>query len=175
MWRCFSFTHPIGKDPDIFSTYVEVFLPKCLRASKPFDFLHVCGGVSPSINVRRSVFKFSPRMWRCFQNAFDAHLDACIFSTYVEVFLLGALKTSIRRHFLHVCGGVSRRKAICIFTILFSPRMWRCFLITLLKVLGKVIFSTYVEVFLCASDARLFCAYFLHVCGGVSIKLDALK
>ena len=50
----------------------------------------------------------------------------------------------------------------------FSPRMWRCFSITLPKGHTWKLFSTYVEVFLQAFQVRKALFAFLHVCGGVS-------
>ena len=76
----------------------------------------------------RFVWKFSPRMWRCFlitnrRNTLDE-----IFSTYVEVFPIHCKSDCKHGNFLHVCGGVS----------MMGER----------KNPEDTIFSTYVEVFL---------------------------
>ena len=58
---------------------------------------------------------------------------------------------SRRRHFLHVCGGVSSYVAYEMPLSAFSPRMWRCFYSLALPSLRR--------------------RDFLHVCGGVSKEI----
>ena len=87
MWRCFLLLSKETFDASIFSTYVEVFPQKCKQEYHDDDFLHVCGGVSVSGSYKVSALPFSPRMWRCFQIAWQREAMQNIFSTYVEVFL----------------------------------------------------------------------------------------
>ena len=98
-----------------------------------------------------------------------------VFSTYVEVFLDFELAAKRGVGFLHVCGGVSARGGTRYTEILFSPRMWRCFYLTLLKLGRYLVFSTYVEVFLRQFIIGNILLCFLHVCGGVSNLLDQLS
>ena len=91
-----------------------------------------------------------------------------IFSTYVEVFPSNKHLTESRRHFLHVCGGVSVKQVILLRNLKFSPRMWRCFRCQKPRSWPPIIFSTYVEVFLASALKSQNHVYFLHVCGGVS-------
>ena len=73
-----------------------------------------------------------------------------------------------RENFLHVCGGVSAPSLQDWAKLLFSPRMWRCFLPRSLVKQQDVIFSTYVEVFLLTLTQEDVLRDFLHVYGGVS-------
>ena len=72
-----------------------------------FSFLHVCGGVSNSEGITVVMPKFSPRMWRCFWLKSFLDPRQSVFSTYVEVFVIGSF-------------GIFE-------DLVFSPRMWRCF------------------------------------------------
>ena len=127
MWRCFFTTNAISNTGQVFSTYVEVFPGKTHLAAAIASFLHVCGGVSGSGHFAENRQKFSPRMWRCFQEEQDEEAEYQVFSTYVEVFpYLGFLVLQAKR-FLHVCGGVSYYVKRCDSIAGFSPRMWRCF------------------------------------------------
>ena len=87
-------------------------------------------------------------MWRCFLANQVTPKRYNIFSTYVEVFLEQAQLPPNPDDFLHVCGGVSPEAFAYAERILFSPRMWRCFLLNTAGLIRKWIFSTYVEVFL---------------------------
>ena len=114
-------------------------------------------------------------MWRCFSLV---HLNShwsLIFSTYVEVFLGISMDKAVLSNFLHVCGGVSQIPQNLNTPLLFSPRMWRCFLLPEGPAWECEIFSTYVEVFLCASSNRRYERNFLHVCGGVSESMMTKK
>ena len=127
MWRCFQRNLRTRYGRGIFSTYVEVF-PIRAMAWKPYqNFLHVCGGVSEVKTQADKGVSFSPRMWRCFLQAFAIFDIASIFSTYVEVFLEQELKRKLLGNFLHVCGGVSAKQRLPFRKSGFSPRMWRCF------------------------------------------------
>ena len=107
-------------------------------------------------------------MWRCFCVSVLVRIKACIFSTYVEVFLLPKPFAGRFRNFLHVCGGVSSGYLVPFFVDEFSPRMWRCFFVKVTTTVAGTIFSTYVEVFLMLNRGALNGGNFLHVCGGVS-------
>ena len=128
MWRCFQKAIDYSNLLIIFSTYVEVFLRHLKPRVLPKDFLHVCGGVSQTPLSLKVTVKFSPRMWRCFHSYRPRINCVPIFSTYVEVFLLATSATYQGVDFLHVCGGVSLDALNEIGSVLFSPRMWRCFL-----------------------------------------------
>ena len=70
---------------------------------------------------------FSPRMWRCFSRVAAVLEFDRVFSTYVEVFPITLSFRGLTVGFLHVCGGVSRKRVERIQKSGFSPRMWRCF------------------------------------------------
>ena len=162
MWRCFYADRRLRRRDAIFSTYVEVFPIRHLRAILLLYFLHVCGGVSYFLFSVCSMLRFSPRMWRCFSCAYVARYVTKIFSTYVEVFLLFRKLSGVSiifstyvevflinapvrqslKHFLHVCGGVSGAAVSRITYAKFSPRMWRCFQMAQTKVAVRAIFST---------------------------------
>ena len=168
MWRCFYADRRLRRRDAIFSTYVEVFPIRHLRAILLLYFLHVCGGVSKTIRLHWIHSEFSPRMWRCFCRIFKVNCEL--------------------RNFLHVCGGVSYFLFSVCSMLRFSPRMWRCFscayvaryvtkifstyvevFLLFRKLSGvSIIFSTYVEVFPSATGVPPEAPHFLHVCGGVS-------
>ena len=73
----------------VFSTCVEVFLWTGRFGCGFYGFLHVRGGVSwRTLSISRPS-AFSPRAWRCFSGAKGLASDFKVFSTCVEVFLLG--------------------------------------------------------------------------------------
>ena len=107
MWRCFLLCCALKVIFWVFSTYVEVFSIQQAGFCNTLGFLHVCGGVSENENKPKPTLGFSPRMWRCFRTDFTLVEESEVFSTYVEVFPLQAIKPFSPRRFLHVCGGVS--------------------------------------------------------------------
>ena len=147
MWRCFSLETSCSCHGEIFSTYVEVFPNGIVIRIYRIDFLHVCGGVSMSDSYIVPIWKFSPRMWRCFRYKTPFCKAPEIFSTYVEVFPIKSNALGKLFHFLHVCGGVSLSKRKDQRCHVFSPRMWRCFFGCRHCSDIESIFSTYVEVF----------------------------
>ena len=88
----------------------------------------------------------------------------------MEVFLRAKKKQVPGDRFLHVRGGVSKKTIRKIYKQKFSPRSWRCFLITIFTFFSRSVFSTFVEVFLNDLDAVIQAISFLHVRGGVSIS-----
>ena len=113
------------------------------------------------------IFKFSPRMWRCFLFKKRKISLSEVFSTYVEMFPTLSLHGLRQQSFLHVCGGVSQPAAVsataCGFLHIrggvslqgvckprngaFSPHTWRCFFGRPCAARYYKIFSTYVGVF----------------------------
>ena len=114
-------------------------------------------------------------MWRCFCLGCRLDYSRMIFSTYVEVFLSISRLVVLCLNFLHVCGGVSNEIIRENYDTSFSPRMWRCFRFTAWWQIGRVIFSTYVEVFPRRTSLRRAIQHFLHVCGGVSGLRESWK
>ncbi len=53
-----------------------------------------------------------------------------------------------------------------------APRMWRCFLRAVRRSGECVVCSTYVEVFLSVNTPSNVYRCLLHVCGGVSVRID---
>ncbi len=168
MWRCFLYDFISYHFVNIFSTYVEVFPTRAIRADNPHHFLHVCGGVSLFLAISLDSNSFSPRMWRCFLARRTQKATGGIFSTYVEVFPSRLHNHRSAYYFLHVCGGVSITTLRITPQNRFSPRMWRCFCLRLVAEGAGLIFSTYVEVFLRRTALICESTDFLHVCGGVS-------
>ena len=175
MWRCFPRSKFCQCIRPVFSTYVEVFPLQSSSTDGIFCFLHVCGGVSSAVTGGKIASKFSPRMWRCFYHCQTISPSESVFSTYVEVFPFKGVVRQNTNRFLHVCGGVSLTRNTLTYLFLFSPRMWRCFLIQFFKVAHVVVFSTYVEVFLLNKLKYKIKRSFLHVCGGVSKSKQTQK
>ena len=132
----------------VFSTFVEVFLNSALFWRVNMGILHVRGGVSKFATSIGVAVLFSPRSWRCFCGFFDNTQPQEVFSTFVEVFLYICRTFCLIIRFLHVRGGVSTTSEQNNFTMKFSPRSWRCFLIIVTVLLRMKVFSTFVEVFL---------------------------
>ena len=90
----------------------------------------------------------------------------CVFSTYVEVILLGIWLVAIHNCILHVCGGDPVNYCKLVVYCLYSPRMWRWSHHQALIVEVGPVFSTYVEVILKKSHHCANSDGILHVCGG---------
>ena len=86
----------------------------------------------------------------------------------MEVFLRAKKKQVPGDRFLHVRGGVSKKTIRKIYKQKFSPRSWRCFLITIFTFFSRSVFSTFVEVFLKLRLLLVLMVRFLYVRGGVS-------
>ena len=140
------------KEFQVFSTSVEVFLQDGVHGSRCTGLLHVRGGVSLLVLLRRTNHESSPRPWRCFYLSRRQAPSTSVFSTSVEVFLQRSQK--------HPLVAQS------------SPRPWRCFQRLRLQLLCLGVFSTSVEVFLRARKATRLSGSLLHVRGGVSWRLD---
>ena len=169
MWRCFfendnnwifkqSLLHACGgvscawlritRTVEVFSTHVEVFLSEQRQV--------------------KSVWKSSPRMWRCFPALAVIITITVVFSTHVEVFLDYVVLKWGSHSLLHACGGVSNEQGRIARQYLSSPRMWRCFCSYLRLVIYREVFSTHVEVFLTQAMEKKILLRLLHACGGVS-------
>ena len=170
-WRCFC-PLLLGSLPArVFSTSVEVF-----PWLSPFSLvcrglLHVRGGVSVISGASSVPERSSPRPWRCFRNQRCFVRTRTVFSTSVEVFLVDPPKMELERRLLHVRGGVSGYFSSRYFTILSSPRPWRCFSCRERVPTRDRVFSTSVEVFPRLSRPRSWTASLLHVRGGVSAQM----
>ena len=152
----------------VFSTSVEVFLIITPKRESIFGLLHVRGGVSMNAGTLSAKALSSPRPWRCFFARAAEGLRVCVFSTSVEVFLVNfALGISVIG-LLHVRGGVSKKSPERIHAPGSSPRPWRCFHECRNAIRKSPVFSTSVEVFLCACCRRSSRMRLLHVRGGVS-------
>ena len=104
MWR-WSYYHPTSiHNCLVFSTYVEMILPRFVLLYPSFRILHVCGD-DPHIRCKPCYFiEYSPRMWRWSCILVLKHLTFSVFSTYVEMILsLICTNTSVNG-ILHVCG-----------------------------------------------------------------------
>ena len=117
---------------------------------------------------------FSPRMWRCFIPAIARPPFKRVFSTHVEMFPKSSRQTKRRSGFLHACGDVSQQHHHPERQREFSPRMWRCFLCRRIYSEKVIVFSTHVEMFLIQAVILSMLVCFLHACGDVSIRLEAL-
>ena len=153
----------------VFSTSVEVFPDRAKRRAENQGLLHVRGGVSEFLACGRSRCSSSPRPWRCFSVTVSRVSRVLVFSTSVEVFPACGLVRLVLISLLHVRGGVSEIHNTPDFDPWSSPRPWRCFLERTGKFTPQQVFSTSVEVFLRATDARCQSSRLLHVRGGVSL------
>ena len=91
-----------------------------------------------------------------------------VFSTSVEVFLKPWRNRQKQPSLLHVRGGVSMWVTLLLAVLTSSPRSWRCFESTKVKVIHKRVFSTSVEVFPSSDKPSISLVSLLHVRGGVS-------
>ena len=82
--------------------------------------------------------------WSCMKRMLSVKFY--IFSTYVEVILVGKSFRQSPCNFLHVCGGDPTSFSMFYFLTTFSPRMWRWSYQRPLNHVSYLIFSTYVEV-----------------------------
>ena len=135
-------------DRFVFSTHVEMFLQLRLTVFCLTCFLHACGDVSGTGPREWRHNGFSPRMWRCFLLHIREADLGIVFSTHVEMFLHGAVRTVGHSRFLHACGDVSLSMLRPLPLNPFSPRMWRCFRLFYLDINTGKVFSTHVEMFL---------------------------
>ena len=109
----------------VFSTYVEVILKGISSIFFQLGILHVCGG---DPNLYRAYLKskrYSPRMWRWSLNTLIELIGLVVFSTYVEVILLGVITVPSLSSILHVCGGDPKNLSALLQNQRYSPRMWR--------------------------------------------------
>ena len=90
-WGCFHQAHRRLQTPDVFPTYVGVFLARMPARRGNLSFPHVRGGVSKLEDVGQTFARFSPRTWGCFSQAGVYTPSTIVFPTYVGVFLALAL------------------------------------------------------------------------------------
>ena len=95
-------------------------------------------------------------------------VDAQICSTHVEMFQIQPECRRRRYNLLHACGDVSQKVAKAMLQLASAPRMWRCFLKAIRKVMIGFICSTHVEMFPAASWLHRLRCDLLHACGDVS-------
>ena len=69
-------------------------------------------------------------------------------STHVEMFLTMVYYLVDMLSLLHACGDVSSKALKDAKLREFAPRMWRCFLLQVLRRLYPIVCSTHVEMFL---------------------------
>ena len=125
MWRWSRSDEAKIKHRGVFSTYVEVILPRLLLPGKTLSILHVCGG-DPQNNMPVCLFNlYSPRMWRWSWAAQKWQCRFRVFSTYVEVILLHSEEKCLMYRILHVCGGDPKPRLCKRLLHWYSPRMWR--------------------------------------------------
>ena len=130
--------------------------------------LHACGDVSLSRLQPLLRMVFAPRMWRCFSASAPKVAAGCVCSTHVEMFLCLMALLVLLVGLLHACGDVSLGVFGFQGRFEFAPRMWRCFLLGLLKHFHRVVCSTHVEMFLTTRGRGLIRGSLLHACGDVS-------
>ncbi len=172
MWRCFFIDGYQRRGFLVFSTHVEMFLPRELLLRPRVSFLHACGDVSERRLSKEAAYLFSPRMWRCFRNAQKLEGIYKVFSTHVEMFPIQRCFFNFDTCFLHACGDVSDEAAGSEGNEGFSPRMWRCFFDFIFFRCVYTVFSTHVEMFPKIIKLSIIIVRFLHACGDVSIFLD---
>ena len=116
MWR-WSHTWYINQvSPFVFSTYVEVILNQTNMQWHGSGILHVCGGDPKMMTILSSLWGYSPRMWRWSLITGNKIGKVKVFSTYVEVILVGVVIYFMCECILHVCG--------CIAILGFLKKSW---------------------------------------------------
>ena len=105
-------------------------------------------------------------MWRWSCYTYCQYSKRKVFSTYVEVILVGWRSSFRSLSFLHVCGGDPSWTDTLAVVLKFSPRMWRWSRDWWCQRSNLWVFSTYVEVILFISPFSSCSISFLHVCGG---------
>ena len=127
--------HVCGGDPNnctyshtwlfVFSTCVEVILVPWARDIRIWSILHVCGGDPERRKAINEILEYSPRVWRWSRCYLSQRCFMLVFSTCVEVILIGRIQGFVHVGILHVCGGdpmlVLARKD----SLVYSPRVWR--------------------------------------------------
>ena len=165
MWR-WSYYHPTSiHNCLVFSTYVEMILPRFVLLYPSFRILHVCGGDPTTFCSLISIFSYSPRMWRWSSYQVQTLLLHRVFSTYVEMILHTFVVYVLAIRILHVCGDDPKPICNSAKTWWYSPRMWRWSCILVLKHLTFSVFSTYVEMILSLICTNTSVNGILHVCG----------
>ena len=171
-WRCFRRRPRFSRGSLVFSTSVEVFLPRVLFMVLIHRLLHVRGGVSKGRTTSHKGALSSPRPWRCFSSAEAVSGSKVVFSTSVEVFPDRRIYRCEPVPLLHVRGGVSQGRSSFVLPTVSSPRPWRCFSPQPLRSLPIRVFSTSVEVFPRSDATRWRADGLLHVRGGVSYEIE---
>ena len=170
MWGCFSVYHSPSSRHGVFPTHVGVFL-SCTHPSARMRCLpHACGGVSLALLRAVPCRMSSPRMWGCFQGITAHPSGLSVFPTHVGVFPPLLPDTAPRWRLPHACGGVSKTAYAEKTFQQSSPRMWGCFLSSILNHTLFPVFPTHVGVFLNRRHRDLVRASLPHSCGGVSKK-----
>ena len=146
VWRWSYLGCTVIANASVFSTCVEV-IPICWVITRwAIGILHVCGGDPHYAFVLLPSSRYSPRVWRWSLLHRRIRSTTLVFSTCVEVILLGRTIVAYEISILHVCGGDPN-----LFTILIP---------------SFLVFSTCVEVILNWAVAELESVGILHVCGG---------
>ena len=150
----------------VFSTCVEVIPVLLVAEMFHVGILHVCGGDPNSRWLGYLWSWYSPRVWRWSRCYLSQRCFMLVFSTCVEVILIGRIQGFVHVGILHVCGG----DPIC-FTWSnranqYSPRVWRWSYVGISKKRFLGVFSTCVEVILVQIVTSINTNGILHVCGG---------
>ena len=124
MWRWSLNSKGYKVTDQVFSTYVEVILFSCFRASFFWRILHVCGGDPNGTAGMSQKEVYSPRMWRWSLFFSVRQSNKIVFSTYVEVILNEQDRRIALSGILHVCGGDPEKLDNVATWIEYSPRMW---------------------------------------------------
>ena len=146
MWRWSWFKLASAKACSVFSTYVEVILKALKRLRDKNSILHVCGGDPSKWLNSWMITPYSPRMWRWSRSRPKINIRELVFSTYVEVIPSLTFFLVSNVCILHVCGGDPILSSFSLALLMYSPRMWRWSLQSVICVSYFLVFSTYVEV-----------------------------
>ena len=166
MWRWSYLAAALRLNIFVFSTYVEVILPKNPFLGVGACILHVCGGDPAPRPNHFTVTGYSPRMWRWSLSQRRFQVRRLVFSTYVEVILIAGWNLKYPTRILHVCGGDPGGVVKSTGSLLYSPRMWRWSPQAQPNQPIAQVFSTYVEVIPFCQFYRDDTGCILHVCGG---------
>ena len=165
MRRCFLILSDSVSPSLVFSAHAEMFPSSHRGQDGEGGILRACGDVSAASNLFGTYRKYSPRMRRCFRMMEEKPPSLSVFSAYAEMFLQGRSRALMSTGILRVCGDVSGYGA---GTVLYSPRMRRCFY-PCGRLRGRwVVFSAYAEMFPTSCRHPCHSPSILRVCGDVS-------
>ena len=132
------------------------------------SILRACGDVSPPTARSLPVLRYSPRMRRCFLDSIITLKKSGVFSAHAEMFPAYLLASQRVPGILRACGDVSPNTVLFADSVVYSPRMRRCFYMKIKYIEHQSVFSAHAEMFLPRTLERPEAPGILRACGDVS-------